>query len=91
MSKSLDPLKTTTPALHRFYCDLYSADQWYAIMRECRSWFQNDWHTMPKTLKKFGGAHRRRQSVKIWFEVPNIQFAAWVALKMAISVTVIKD
>ena len=40
MSKSLDPLRTTTPDLHRFWFVISTEQQWYAIMRECRAWFE---------------------------------------------------
>jgi len=87
MSKQFDPLKTTTPELHRFWFHLRTLEQWYAIMRECRAWFGKDWRGMAKVRKKISPQYGRLgQALPVWFEVPDPRFATWVAVKMSLQV-----
>ena len=88
MSKSIDPLKTTTPELHRFWFMLSTTDQWYAIMRECRSWFGRNWRSMSKVKKKITYHYGTPQQlcVPVWFEVPDPRFATWISVKMSLQV-----
>ena len=84
MSKSLDPLKKTTPDLHRFYVSLSTTDQWYAVMRECRAWFANNWRTQPKIRRRL--ERNFDNAVEAWFDVPNPEWSTWVATKLAVQV-----
>ena len=88
MSKSLDPLKTTTPELHRFYINLETVPQWYAVMRECRQNFGTNWRTQSKVKRKLSrDCARTGQRMWVWFEVPDLRFASWIALKLAMAVS----
>jgi len=84
MSKSLSPLKTTTLDLHRFYVSLTTTEQWYAAMRECRAWFGTQWRTQPKIRRQLEREFDR--PVEAWFEVPNSEWATWIATKLALQV-----
>ena len=84
MSKSLDPLRTTTPDLHRFYVSLATTEQWYAVMRECRAWFGTEWRTQPKIRRQL--EHKFDRPVEAWFEVPDSQWSTWIATKLAVQV-----
>jgi hypothetical protein len=87
MSKSLDPLKITTPELHRFYINLETVPQWYAVMRECRQNFGTNWRTQPKVKRKLSRTYGRSDTkLWVWFEVPDLRFPSWVALKLATAV-----
>jgi hypothetical protein len=88
MSKSIDPLKTTTPELHRFWFMLSTEKQWYDIMRECREWFGTNWRGMSKVRKKLTHRYgtRHEMALPIWFEVPDPRFATWVSVKMSLQV-----
>ena len=84
MSKSLSPLKTTTPDLHRFYVSLTTTEQWYAVMQECRAWFGTDWRTQPKIRRRL--TRNFDNAVEAWFEVPDSQWSTWIATKLAVQV-----
>jgi len=86
MSTQLDPLKTTAPELHRFWFILANQEQWYGIMRECRSWFGKNWKGMSKVRRKLGSKYSPRVQVPVWFEVPDPRFATWIAVKMSLQV-----
>jgi hypothetical protein len=84
MSKSLNPLKTTTPDLHRFYVSLTTTEQWYAVMQECRAWFGTEWHTQPKIRRRL--ERNFDNAVEAWFDVPNPEWSTWIATKLAVQV-----
>lgn len=84
MSKSLDPLRTTTPDLHRFYVNLRITDQWYTVMQECCVWFGTDWRTQPKIRRRL--ERNFDNAVEAWFEVPNPEWSTWIATKLALQV-----
>ena len=84
MSKSLSPLRTTTPDLHRFYVSLRTTDEWYAVMQECRVWFGTNWRTQPKIRRRL--ERNFENAVEAWFEVPDAQWSTWIATKLALQV-----
>ena len=89
MSKQLDPLKTTTPELHRFWFYVRTTEQWYAVIRECREWFGKDWRGMSKVRRKLTdrpGTIARSSAIPVWFEVPDPRFATWVSVKLSLQV-----
>jgi len=86
MSKSIDPLRTTAPDLHRFWFMISTEQQWYGIMRECREWFGRDWRGMAKVRKKLKPTIPRLGSLPVWFEVPDPRFATWISVKMSLQV-----
>ena len=67
---------------HRFTIDVYTEDQWYDIIRECKRWFKDDWRGQRHVLKKLKNRYHKKP-VKIWFEVPDPQFISWITLKYA--------
>lgn len=84
MSKSLIPLRKTTPDLHRFYVSLRTTKQWYAVMQECRAWFGTDWRTQHKIRRRLERSFDN--AVEVWFEVPDRQWSTWIATKLALQV-----
>ena len=88
MSTQSDPLKVTTQELHRFWFTISHVDQWYAIMRECRSWFGRDWRSMAKVRRKLDPSRGRVRfvNVPVWFEVPDPRFATWISVKHSLQV-----
>ena len=85
MSKSLDPLRKTTPDLHRFYVTLEDTHQWYAVMRECRAQFGINWRTQPKVRRRL--ARVIEPPFQVWFDVPDAKWCTWIALKLGVAVT----
>jgi hypothetical protein len=87
MSKQFDPLGTTAPELHRFWFMVATQEQWYSIMRECRSWFGSNWRGMSKVRRKLHARYSPKSALlPIWFEVPDPRFATWIAVKMSLQV-----
>lgn len=96
MSMSMDPLKLTTQELHRFWFKIYTSEQWYAVMHECHLMFGKNWRTKRNVLKRFKKAKNLSQALQqwmfvnishdIWFEVPDPNFATWIAVKYSIEV-----
>ena len=89
MSTQFDPLKTTSPELHRFWFMLSTEKQWYDVMRECRQWFGKNWKSMPKVRRKL--TNRRLPGLglaplPVWFEVPDPRFATWISVKYSLQV-----
>ncbi len=76
------------PGLHRIYVSISSEQQWYAVMRECRSWFGKNWRTQGRVKRKLSHSHIRtlREPIPIWFEVPDLRFATWISVKMSLQV-----
>ncbi len=77
------------PGLHRIYVSLSSEQQWYGIMRECRSWFGKNWRTQARVKRKLSENSRyghNRPSVQVWFEVPDLRIATWISVKYSLQV-----
>jgi hypothetical protein len=87
MSTIIDPLKTTTPALHRFWVHVSSTNQWYEVMHEARAWFGKNWTCQHKVKRKLE-RYNPKKSIQVWFDVPDPQWATWIATKLAVQVTV---
>lgn len=84
MLLSLDSLKTTALPMHKLYFELSSVDTWYAIMRDARAQFGNNWRAQPRVKRRLEHAalwrigHPRES---VWFEVPDPKFGTWIAIK----------
>jgi hypothetical protein len=97
MSMSLEPLKITSLPLHRFWFKLSTAEQWYAVMHECRNLYGRTWRCQRHVLKGFRKVSRYNPIVQrwmqkhspqiVWFEVPDPKFATWATVKFSLEVT----
>ena len=78
------------PGLHRIYISITTEEQWYNVMRECRSWFGKNWRTQSRVKRKLTEGSRMsrgtRPSISVWFEVPDLRFATWISVKMSLQV-----
>lgn len=74
--------------LNRIYVSLTTQEQWYAVMRECRSWFGKNWKSQGRVKRKLSEAGRLRHysSVTVWFDVPDLRFATWISVKYSLQV-----
>lgn len=74
--------------LNRIYVSLTTQEQWYAVMRECRSWFGKNWKSQGRVKRKLSEASRLRHhsSVTVWFDVPDLRFATWISVKYSLQV-----
>ena len=90
MSTQLDPLRTTSQELHRFWFFVATEKQWYDIIRECRGWFGKNWRGMSKVRRKLNPRYRslsgQIQPVAVWFDVPDPRFATWISVKLSLQV-----
>ena len=80
---SLDPLKTTTDAMHlyRVTVELEDAVQWYKIIREANALYGlHNWRGQPRIKRKLE-KNWSRNKVRVWFDVPDQNFATWVSVK----------
>jgi hypothetical protein len=74
--------------LHRIYLIINTELQWYAAMREARAWFGNNWKSQGKVRKKLSLCRPALgNSIKIWFDVPDLRWSTWIATKLAIQVS----
>lgn len=72
----------------RLYFIISRTDQWYQIMRECRTWFGTNWRCQPRVKRYLAGSGTKviAKTRPVWFEVPDARFATWIAVKMALEV-----
>ena len=87
MLPSLDSLKTTTLSMHKLYFELSSVDTWYAIMREARAQFGKNWRSQAHVKRRLEHASLWRlgdHAERVWFEVPDVKFGTWIAIKHAV-------
>lgn len=90
ISQPLDSLKVTAPIMHRVYFEVSSVDTWYAIMREARQLFGTNWRAQPRVKRRLEKRQWYSERLHppgevIWFEVPDLQFGTWIALKHAVT------
>ncbi len=86
--QSLDPLKTTTDAMHlcRIVVELESAKQWYSIIREAQRVFgHGNWSGQSRIKRKLENNWERKE-INVWFDVPDASFASWISVKLAVRV-----
>ena len=76
------------PGLHRIYVYISTQEQWYGIMRECRSWFGKNWRTQGRIKRKLmeGRRYQAVPVIPVWFEVPDLRIATWISVKYSLQV-----
>lgn len=87
MLLSLDSLKKTTLPMHKLYFELASVEQWYAIMREARAQFGQNWRSQSHVRRRLERSliwSMPESTERVWFEVPDPSFGTWVAIKHAV-------
>jgi hypothetical protein len=70
--------------LYRIYFLIHDVSVWYAIMREARIQFGNNWRSQPRIKKKLLRQKWQPTNQTVWFEVPNPAFASWVGIKLGV-------
>ncbi len=86
--QSLDPLKTTTDAmhLHRIVVELENLQQWYSVIREAQKLFgHGNWAGQSRVRRKLE-SNWGHKKVHVWFDVPDASFASWISVKLAVRV-----
>lgn len=83
--------------MQRILVTLETREQWYIVVREANTWFgAGKWRGQRRVKRKLQSQVGRfgiicQQPQKIWFEIPDIQFASWLTLKYTLPVTILKD
>ena len=85
--QSLDPLKTTTNAMHLFrvWVELTNTNDWYLVIREANALYgPRQWKGQPRTKRKLDKNWPKRK-VRTWFDVPDPTFATWISVKHGVN------
>ena len=87
MSSSLDSLKETASGMHprhRVWVEIVNTDTWYALIREANTLYGNHgWRGQPRVKRKLVN-NWGSKSVRVWFDVPDPNFATWVSVKHSV-------
>lgn len=87
MSSSLNSLKETASnmhPLHRVWVELGNTEQWYTIIREANQLYGvHNWRCQPRVKRKLEN-NWIRNTIRVWFDVPDPSFASWVAVKHSV-------
>jgi hypothetical protein len=87
MLESLDSLKETSLPMHKLFFELSSTEQWYAIMRDARAQFGQNWRSQSHVKRRLERVNMYKNGTfteRVWFEVPDPKFGTWVAIKHAV-------
>ena len=84
MSESLDSLKVTPLPMHRITFMITDTKKWYDVMREARALYGKNWRGQPHVKRKLERNRWMKQVIPVWFEVPDLAFASWCAVKLAV-------
>jgi len=67
--------------MHKVWFEIYTRDEWYTIIRECKKWFGNNWRGQRGVRRRLEVYGSFFQPHKVWFLVPNPEFKTWYELK----------
>ena len=88
--ESLDSLRATPLVMHRIQIELRTVKDWYAVIRELNQVFgANNWrgqHHVKRRLEDLIWQDNR--AIWVWFDVPDVTIATWLAVKLAVTVRV---
>jgi hypothetical protein len=84
MPESLDSLELTPSAMHRIWFDVSTSETWYTIIKEANAQYGRNWRCQPRVKRRLERNRWDPQLITVWFEVPDPNFASWVAVKHAI-------
>lgn len=87
ISESLDSLKVTPLPMHRITFSLINTDQWYSVMKEARNLYGKNWRAQPHVKRRLERNQWTKKPERVWFEVPDLSFASWCAVKLAVEVS----
>ena len=90
MSASLSLLESTPLVMHRIQVELRDIKVWYAVIRELNQIVgANNWkgqHHVKRRLENL--IWDNDKSVWVWFDVPDVKIATWLAVKLAVTVRI---
>jgi len=73
--------------MHRIWIDVNDIETWYKIIQEANQYFgHRNWKGQPRVKSKFR-SYLQTSPYNIWFSVPDLKFASWIAIKLSVVVT----
>lgn len=79
--------------MHKIFVTCSLQSEWYAVIREANRWFgTGNWRgqrRVKRTLRAEPSRIWLPQPRKIWFEIPDIEFASWISVKYTLPVEVV--
>jgi hypothetical protein len=88
--ESLDSLKLTPLVMHRIQVELRDIATWYAVIRELNQVYgANNWRGQGHVRRRLESMiWDERNTLWVWFDVPDVAITSWLAVKLAVSVRV---
>jgi hypothetical protein len=72
--------------MHRITFSLTTTEQWYKIMQEARRSYGTNWRSQSHVKRKLERGRFAASSIPVYFEVPDLAFATWCAVKLGVDV-----
>jgi hypothetical protein len=91
ISESLGSLELTPLPMHRITFLLINTDQWYAVMKEARTLYGKNWRAQSHVKRRLDRNEWSQRPERVWFEVPDLSFASWCAVKLAVDASLISN
>lgn len=90
MFESLDSLRSTPLVMHRIQIQLRDVATWYAVIHELNQVFgANRWQGQSHVKRRLENTiFKPDQTVLVWFDVPDVTIATWLAVKLAVQVKI---
>lgn len=90
MFESLDSLRSTPLVMHRIQVELHNVKAWYAVIRELNQTFGvNNWKGQNHIKRRLENLiWDDRKTIWVWFDVPDVKIATWLAVKLAVQVRI---
>jgi hypothetical protein len=91
--ESLDSLKLTPLVMHRIQVELRDIATWYAVIRELNQVYgANNWRGQSHVRRRLESMiWDERNTLWVWFDVPDVTIASWLAVKLAVSIRVVPN
>jgi len=73
-------------SLHRVWVEVTYIHTWYSIIREANSLYgPKNWRGQPKVKRRLE-RNWHHKPVRVWFDVPDPNFATWISVKHSVIV-----
>lgn len=78
--------------MQRILVSVKDQQEWYSVVREANRWFgTGNWRGQRRVRRQLatGALRWMREPRKVWFEVPDVQFASWIMVKYTLPVELV--
>ena len=67
--------------LYRVWVEIQTVSSWYTVIREANALYGNHaWKGQPRVKRRLQSRFNP-VPVKVWFDVPDANFASWISVK----------